>query len=141
MSNRVRSSAFVLEFGLTLILLAGFASAEELGVNKNLVCAATNVTSCENGPGCVEGSARDFDLAEFLFIDFDKNLVRAKDEIGDKAVSLIKTQDMTTKQIILQGVENHRGWNVTIDRRNGRMALTSSGSGVSFMIFGACTSL
>ena len=49
--------------------------------------------------------------------------------------------EATEKQVILQGVENHRGWTAAIDRQTGRMTLTSPGTDVSFMIFGACTAL
>ncbi len=76
-----------------------------------------------------------------MFVDFDKRQVRATDEAGHKEISPIKNMEQTEKQMILQGVENHRGWSASIDRQTGRMIVTSSGADVSFMIFGACTAL
>ena len=139
--NRITSYALALGLGLTTILLSGGASASTFDGKANLVCAAIDVIACENGQGCVEGQARTFELPQFMFVDFEKKLIRATDESGDKAVSPIKNFEQTEKQVILQGVENDRGWSATIDRLTGRMIVTSAGSDVGFMIFGACTAL
>jgi len=141
MPNRTRSSALVLGLGLTTTLLSGGASAAGFDGTANLVCAAIDVVGCVNGPGCLEGQARTFELPEFMFVDFEKKLVRATDESGHKEVSPIKNFEQTDTQMILQGVENERGWNAAIDRQTGRMTVTSAGPDVSFMIFGACTAL
>jgi len=141
MRDRPRSSVPALGVGLTMMLLFGGASAADLDGKSNLVCAAIDVVGCVNGPGCLEGQARTFELPEFMFIDFEKKLVRATDESGHNEVSPIKNSEQTEKQIILQGVENHRGWSAAIDRQTGRMIVTSVGADVSFMIFGACTAI
>jgi hypothetical protein len=137
MRTRIRSILPAL--GLTLMLLPVGVSAAVLDGNSNLVCAAINVVGCTNKPGCLEGTAGSFGLPQFLFVDFKKQAVHATDESGISVVSPIRSSEISEKQIILQGIENNRGWNATIDRGNGEMAVTSSGSGVSFMIFGACT--
>jgi hypothetical protein len=103
------------------------------------VCAAIDVIACTNGPGCREGSADSFDFPQFMFVDFEKQQIHGTDETGINIVSPIRNSDITEQQIILQGTENHRGWSATIDKTNGKMIVTSSGSGVSFMVFGACT--
>jgi hypothetical protein len=141
MRKRTRSSVLALGLGLTTTLLTGGASAAGFDGNSNLVCAAIDVVGCMNGPGCMEGQARTFELPELMFVDFENNLVRATDESGHKQVSPIKNFEQTEKQMILQGVENHRGWSAAIDRQTGRISVTLAGPDVSFMIFGACTAL
>jgi hypothetical protein len=126
---------------MTTTLLSGGVSAAGFDGTANLVCAAIDVVGCVNGPGCMEGQASTFELPQFMFIDFEKKLVRATDESGHKEVSPIKNSERTEKQMILQGVENHRGWSAAIDRQTGKMIVTSAGPDVSFMIFGACTAL
>ena len=126
--------------GLAVMLLPAGVSAAGLDGKASLVCAAVDVIACSNRPGCREGSANEFGLPQFMFVDFKKQQIHATDETGLDVVSEIKSSEITEQQIILQGIENHRGWSVTIDKANGKLTVTSSGSGVSFMVFGACTS-
>ena len=121
------------------MLLPAGVSAAGLDAKANLVCAAVDVIACANGPGCREGSANSFDLPQFMFVDFKKQQIHATDETGLNVVSPIKNSEITEPHIILQGTENHRGWSATIDKANGKMTVVSSGPGVSFMVFGACT--
>ena len=72
-------------------------------------------------------------------IDFSKKVIRSTDESGHKGTSAIKSMERTEKQIILQGIENHRGWSIAIDRETGALKAASSGKDVNFMFFGACT--
>ena len=137
MRNKIRSILPAL--GLTAMLLPAGASAAGLNGKASLVCAAVDVIACANSPGCREGSANSFDLPQFMFVDFKKQQIHATDETGLNVVSPIKNSEITEQQIILQGTENHRGWSATIDKANGKMTVVSSGPGVSFMVFGACT--
>jgi hypothetical protein len=135
-----KTSGLLTVLGLVAMLLPNAAFAAGIDGKTNLVCAAVHVIGCTNGPGCLEGSASDFELPQFMFVDFKKQQVHATDETGVDVVSEIKNSEITEQQIILQGIENNRGWSVTIDRVNGEMTVSSSGTGVSFMVFGACTS-
>jgi hypothetical protein len=137
MWSKIRS--ILTAIGFAAVLLPVGVSAAGLDGKANLVCAAMDVIGCTNGPGCREGTANSFGLPQFMFVDFEKQEVHATDELGINVVSHIKSSEMTEQQIILQGIENHRGWSVTIHRGNGEMTVASSGSGVSFMVFGACT--
>ncbi len=139
--NRLTSTALATGLGLTMSLSSGGVSAAGFDGTSNLVCAAIDVVGCVNGPGCLEGQARSFELPEFMFVDFEKKQIRATDESGHQEVSPIKNSEQTGKQIVLQGIENHRGWSAAIDRQSGRMIVTSTGPDVSFMVFGACTAL
>lgn len=141
MKNRKTSSALVLGFGLTTTLLFGGPPAAAFDGTANLVCSAIDVVGCVNGPGCMEGTARSFELPQFMFVDFENKQVRTTGESGHKAVSPIKNFEQTERQMILQGVENHRGWSAAIDRQTGKMIVTSAGPDVSFMVFGACMAL
>jgi hypothetical protein len=141
MRNRKTSSALALGFGLTTALLSSAPSVLAFDGTSNLVCSAIDVVGCVNGPGCMEGTARSFELPQFMFVDFENEQVRTTDESGHNAVSPIRNSETTERQVILQGVENHRGWSAAIDRQTGKMIVTSAGPDVSFMIFGACTAL
>ncbi len=141
MPGTIRSYALAVGLGLTTILTPGGAAAAGFDDTTNLVCAAIDVVGCMNGPGCMEGQARTFALPQFMFVDFENKRVRTTAESGHNAVSPIKNSETTERQMILQGVENHRGWSAAIDRQTGKMIVTSAGPDVSFMVFGACTAL
>ena len=136
MRNAVPLPALLLGLGLMLNPLASNAAFDG---KTNLVCAVMDVVACTEGPSCMQGSAKTFDLPVFLFVDFKAKVVRGTDDSGGKEVSLVKNREITELQILLQGVEDHRGWSMAIDRKTGHLNLSSSGADVSFMLSGACT--
>jgi hypothetical protein len=131
----------VLAVGAAVAAVQPGMSYAGFDASKNLVCAAIDVVGCVGGPDCSSGQAATFDLPQFMVVDFEQKVIRATDESGHKEVSPIRNLEQTDLQLILQGVENHRGWSAAIDRRTGQMTVTSAGPEVSFMIFGACTAL
>jgi len=135
-TNRFRAA-----FLLLAMALPGAALAADFDGSKNLICAAIDVVACTEGgqgPACMQGHARTFDLAEFFTINFKKKEIRATGNNAD-SVSPIKNQEKTETQVVMQGVENDRGWTASVDQADGTLTLTASGQDVSFMIFGACT--
>ena len=131
-------SALLLGLGFmssTLVSAAGFDG------RTNLVCATINVVACTEGPVCMQGTSQTFELPSFIFVDFKNKMVRGTDESGHDEVSPIKNHEKTESQIILQGIENHHGWTLAIDRQTGAMNLSSSGAEVGFLVMGNCTAL
>jgi len=141
MCNRTSAPALAMGLGLVMSLHSLGAAAVPFDGSTNLVCAALDVIGCENGPGCWEGRARDFDLPQFILVDFENKLVRAKDEGEKQAVSPILNLETTDKQLIIQGVENGHGWSGMIDRESGSINFAAAGPEASFMLFGACTTM
>lgn len=136
--KRTRGAAAALAAAAALLVTG--ASAEGLDGSRNMVCAAINVVACAEGPGCVQGLAKNFELPEFIFVDMKAKVVRATVESPYKEVdSPIKNSETNRGQFILQGIENGHGWSMSIDRVSGRMTTSLSGELVSYMIFGACT--
>lgn len=123
------------------MVVAPAASAGSFDGSANLVCSTVDVVGCSDGATCLHGHARDFELPDFVFVDFEKKVIRATEDSGHKEVSPIKSTERSEHQLILQGFENHQGWTLAIDRADGQMTLTSTGRDISFMIFGACTAL
>lgn len=126
---------------LAVLLPAHGAIAAGIDGKRNLVCANVHVNACLHGRDCMQGGVESFGLPAFLFIDVKKKLVRGTDESGIDEVSPISNLETTDKQYILQGIENHRGWTIAINRNDGSMSLTSSGQDVSFQVAGSCTAI
>ena len=122
--------------------LSASVSAAGLSASGNMVCAAASVVGCTTGPSCLQGTAASFDLPTvFMFVDFKKKTITGTEADGDKVVSPIRNQETTDSTLILQGIENQRGWTMAIDRQSGGMSLSSTGPDVDFIMFGACTAL
>jgi hypothetical protein len=137
-ANQVRTTllAMLLALGKAPAALAGSFDGKQ-----NLVCSTVDVVGCTDGSTCLHGHARDFELPDFVFVDFGKGLLRAPMHSGSKETSPIRSSEASKHQLVLQGFENHQGWTLAIDRADGQMTLTSTGRDVSFMVFGACTAL
>ena len=115
--------------------------ASGLDGSSDIACAVMDVVACAEDKGCVQNTARGFDLPEFIILDSKKKVLRAAYESGHKAVSPVKNFEHSGNHFILQGVENGRGWNIAIDTRNGKMNGSAVGDAVSFLVFGTCTTL
>lgn len=115
--------------------------AAGLDGSSDIVCSVIDVTACVEDGACIEGPARSFDLPEFLILDAKKKLIRGADESGHDAVSAVKNMEKSGDHLVLQGVENGRGWDIAIDAKTGKMRGAGVGDAVSFLVFGSCTTL
>jgi hypothetical protein len=126
---------------LTMVVAPG-ASAGKYDGSANLVCSTVGVVACTTrASSCIRAHTSDFDLPDFLFVDLENKVVRATEDNVQTETSPIKSSERSEHQLLLQGFENDQGWTLAIARDDGQMTLTSTGPDVSFMIFGACTTL
>ena len=104
-----------------------------------LICALIEVFECSVEQDCIEGTVESMNIPQFVKIDFAKNRIVTTEEISEKRESPINNFDKVNGMLILQGVQNGRGWSMVIAEDTGKMTATASGSGGGFVIFGACT--
>ena len=122
-----------------VLFASGTAVAEEAyDGTSNFICATQGVMACVDGAICSKGQARDFDMPDFMMVDFKGKVIRAFYDGDKEATSPIKNMEKSGSQLILQGVENDHGWSVAVHRESGRMNVGVAGSEVSFTLFGAC---
>jgi len=76
-----------------------------------------------------------------MVLDAKSKVLRGTHESGHKAVSPVKNMEQNGEHLVLQGVENSRGWDIAINARTGRMSGSSVGDGVTFLAHGTCTAL
>lgn len=142
----MRNRSFAWVFAASAMVATSFASTAVAGGgmdgSKDIVCAVIDVVACTETGTCMDGTARSFDLPEFLIVDSGKKAIRAAYEAGHKDVSSpVKNMQSSGDHLILQGVENGRGWDIAINAKTGRMSASGVGDSVSFLLFGACTAL
>ena len=142
MHNKIFSWALPALFFTAIPFVTTEASvASGLDGSSDIVCAVMDVVACAEDKGCVQNTARGFELPEFIILDSKKKVLRAAYESGHKAVSPVKNLEQSGSHFIMQGVENGRGWNIAIDTKNGNMSGSTVGDAISFLVFGTCTTL
>lgn len=133
-------AAICMAMGASFLSLA--AQAGGMDGSKNIVCAVVEVVGCTENGQCAEGTSHSFELPRFLIMDAGQKAVRAAYEAGHGDVlSPVEYMETNGDHLILQGVENGRGWSIAINTEDGNMSASGVGEAVSFLLFGSCTSI
>jgi hypothetical protein len=103
-----------------------------------MLCAVTALTECTADGKC-EKSAPEAgnNLPTFLRVDLKGGVLMANDGSGRK--TMIKTSGVVDGQLMLQGTENGKAWNMVIGSETGRWGGSVVEDDGSFALFGACT--
>ena len=123
------------------IFISTGAVAKGLDGSSNIVCAVTDVVACVDELECVQGNTKKFDLPEIIIVDTQEKVVRAAYESGHKATSPVKILEINGDHLILQGVEESRGWTMAINSKTGKMNGSGVGDSLGFLLSGRCTAL
>ena len=125
-----------------VVLLCSFSSIANgeqiISGEVDIECTLDEVMACIHGGECRRGSAASFDFPPTMTVDVERKLIRSVDEKGMVTASAVKSRKVTEKSAILQGIEDHRGWTIGIDRMDGTLSMSSTGPDVQFMIMGKC---
>lgn len=114
-------------------------SAAGLDGTGNLICSTNDVVACAEASACQMGQAKNFDLPQFVVVDVEASVIRGTQLSGIAEISPIKNMEVSGDHLILQGVENGRGWGISINGKTGDMAASLVGDALSFLVHGACT--
>jgi hypothetical protein len=113
--------------------------AAGLDGSTDIVCAVTHVVACLEDGFCLQGQAKTFDLPDLIVMDAKDKVMRGTHESGHNAVSPIKNMEHNGEHLVIQGVENSRGWDLAVNSRTGHMSASSVGDEVTFLAHGTCT--
>jgi hypothetical protein len=121
------------------------ANAGDFDGSKPLVCACMRILQCTPDGNCVQVSAEDIGLPEFLSVNFEQKTVAALPQGENQTPSRIKNLERIYGKLILQGVEEavkdvHEGvgWTIAISEETGKMVITGSGEQTGMIVFGSC---
>ena len=106
-----------------------------------LLCAVIDAIECEADGNCIMGTAESENLPQFIQISFKDKTIKATKGSNIKRVSKIQQIDRNGGKLIMQGVEDGRGWNLVIGEESGKLSATVADDRVGFIVFGACTQL
>ena len=124
---------------VSFMLVAPFhATAGDFDGSKPLIGAVLELYTCQANDKCETVTVEEINFTQFLMIDFKKAEISGTRADGEKLVTPIKNRTAQDGMLMLQGVENGRGWTLSITEATGKMVLTVSGDEVGFVAFGAC---
>ncbi len=117
------------------------AAADDAGMNKPLICAATEAIQCQATQTCLQGPAGLFNLPVFFRINFQDKIAESVREGGERRTSRISKVEKNGGAIILQGADETTAWIATIQASSGSMTVAAVREGQAFVVFGSCTRL
>jgi hypothetical protein len=132
------------QFKLTGLVLLGLlvtplpVTAGDFDGSKPLLCAVTEALECGPDGECRRESAEEVNIPQFLRIDFKKKTISGTLESGEVRTAKIENMARSDGKLILQGVQNGKGWSMVITEATGKMTVTASDDRAGFVVFGAC---
>ena len=115
------------------------AAADGFDGSQPLICATNEAFECGPADQCLKGTADGMNVPQFIWLDFEQKMVRAKRPDGEERTSDIQGLTQNAGTLILHGVQDGLGWSMAITQAGGKMTLTAAGEQVAFVVFGACT--
>ena len=135
--NTLKKAMAVICLGPSL-LLSNAMAAGTLDGSSNLICATIEAIGCRDGL-CSYGMAKNFELPEFMFVDFKNNIIRQTEQSGGEETSPIDQFKKSKDNLVLQGIENGHGWSMVINSKSGAMTVAIAGDEIITSVLGACT--
>ncbi len=129
--------------GLSAILAWSGLSAPASAAGKYdgtapMLCAVTAMSECEANGQCQRTAPQaGNNLPTFLRVDVKARTLTANDASGRKTE--IKASSLVDGQLMLQGIENGKAWNMVIGSETGKWGGSIVEDDGAFAVFGACT--
>jgi len=137
--NRVRLVILVAAAGLGLS--PSMTRADNLTGASRILCTAVEATVCTPGTGCEMGSPWDFNVPQFIEIDFNQKTLSTTKASAQSRSSPFKNLQREDGKIFLQGVEKGRAFSFVIEESSGDASVAVAREGLTVSVFGACTPL
>jgi hypothetical protein len=103
-----------------------------------MICAVTAMSECTADGKCERSAPQEGNtLPTFIRVDLGAKTLSTTDGSGRKTE--IKASSAVDGQLMLQGIENGKAWNMVIKSDTGRWGGSVVEDDGSFALFGACT--
>jgi hypothetical protein len=114
------------------------AAAGKYDGSAPMLCAVTAISECTADGKCERTAPQaGNNLPTFMRVDLKGKVLRADDGSGRKTD--IRSSSVADDQLMLQGFENGKAWNMVIKSDTGRWGGSVVEDDGSFALFGACT--
>ena len=136
--TRARMGILAAAAGL-MALAPSTSRADELTGHPRILCTAVQATVCSPEGGCTMGSPWDYNVPQFIEIDFDQKMLSTTKASGQDRSTPFKNLERNEGKIFLQGVEKGRAFSFVIDEASGDASIAVARQGMTVSVFGACT--
>jgi hypothetical protein len=119
-----------------LLLLPIRAWGQGIDGKKPLVCDLVDASLCDGVASCASTEFAKIDLPTVYLVDFAAQRLASED---GQRTSPIASQELLDAALVLQGVQNGRGWTMVVDRATGHLSATIADLEGALVITGACT--
>jgi hypothetical protein len=106
--------------------------------SKPFVCAIITAHECTTSNECKQVNVQRIDCPRFLTVDVGKKIITGKTEDLSVRNVEIKSISHVDANLILQGIQKGRAWSMVVAETTGKVTLSVSGKGESFVLFGEC---
>ena len=133
------TSALIAASMLAAAAPTALKAASEFDGSKDLLCATLRATDCGRASACEFGQPDEFNVPSFFTVSFGDKAIRAIRPDQSALDTAIQSKSSQDGRLILQGIENGRGWSAAISEQTGRVVVSVAGEDVAFAVFGTCT--
>jgi hypothetical protein len=113
--------------------------ADDVSGADFVLCSSAQATLCSADGSCESGPPWNWNIPEFIEIDFKANKLGTTEASGENRTTAIKYVERTDGTIFLQGAEQGRAFSFVIDEKTGMLSVAVARDGVTVSVFGACT--
>jgi len=126
--------------GLGTVARPATAADAKFDGSTPLLCVPIEITECDEGGKCYQGTAEDVNLPQFIRVNLKENMLSGVGAAAGRTTP-IDFMERENGRIVLHGGQKGRGWTAVISEETGKLSATISDEGTAFIIFGACTAL
>src|SRR5262245_11033556 len=113
--------------------------ADDLTGAGKILCTGVEATVCTPETGCATGSPWDYNVPQFIEIDFMAKTLSTTKASGQNRSSPFKNFQRQDGKIFLQGIERGRAFSFVIEESTGEASVAVARQGLTVSVFGACT--
>ncbi len=129
---------------LMTILMLWFLSAtpafgDDLTGEDQLLCAASQVSSCTDDGVCDTKVPWAVNVPSFIEVDLKKKQLSTTEASYENRVTPFGNMKREGGVIYIQGIENGRAYSLVINEESGLLTVAVGWDGLSVTVFGACT--
>ncbi len=126
---------------LLMMVASTVAMADDLTGSEAILCTSIQATVCYMDEDCEIGTPWNWNIPQFIEIDFAEKVLRTTKASGENRQTPFKNIEREAGLIFLQGVERGRAFSFAIEEDTGLVSIAVARNGVTVSVFGACTPL
>lgn len=132
------NAKFPMLIGIAL-LFTGQAVADDVRDTDQLLCASVEAHVCLEGSECRPFHTDSLDIPRFILVDAEAGTMTTTEASGANRETVADNVRREDGHLILQGFERGRAYSFYVEELTGLATFSSTETGRSITVFGACT--